>query len=436
LVQDPKIYMPESVYISSTFKDLQKFRQAVINCIVSLGDFYKPVSMEFYDAEDVHFVQKCLSDVEACNVYILIVGKRYGYVPRGYTKSITEMEYEKARDCQRNGMVKEVLVFKVEELCDTYTYNETDATCIEYHAAFLDEINERLSPAAFSSEAELSFQVSHALMKRLFKRINTGEKIMPPDKDAIICYCNRNVQMTSIKQNILIHKKRIFFSQGNRRTDFPAGIIKRFAKYSLGASNKIEPLIKITDLFDSIDVESNQLNAFWNILDYLSISPTEENTSCTGFLQELCRIKSTKIILPFYYDFDFDEDAVKFSEFFEFAEQLFSAYSASKQPYELFMVIIIYSAQPDYNTIMQNLAGFPLIKSLSVFLEKFKPVTDNDIIDWLEKFITSIDLSATMYDEYFYDGSNDRYSMQDVNLKLRKLIDDMEQRDEKIKKYF
>ena len=428
--------MPETVYISSTFKDLQKFRQAVINCVVSLGDFYKPVSMEFYDAEDVHFVQKCLTDVEACNVYILIVGKRYGYIPKGYTKSITELEYEKARDCQKKGMVKEVLVFKVEELCDTYTYNETDPEYIEYNAAFLDEINERLSPSAFSSEAELAFKVSHTLMKRLFKLIHNGSKIVAPDKDAIICYCDRNVQINSIKKNILINKKRIFFSQGNRRTDFPGGIIKRFAKYSLGAGNKIEPLIKITDLFDSIDAESNQVNACWNILDYLTVSPTEENTSCTGFLQELSKLKSPNIILPFYYDFDFDEDAIKFSEFFEFAEQLFTAYNNIKQPYELFLVVIIYSAQPDYNTIISSLVGFPLIKSLSVFLEKFKPVTDNDIIDWLEKFITTIDFSATMYDEYFYDGTNDRYSMQDVNLKLGKLIHDMENNDEKIKKYF
>lgn len=428
--------MPESVYISSTFKDLQKFRQAVINCIVSLGDFYRPVSMEFYDAEDVHFVQKCLDDVEACNVYILIIGKRYGYVPKGYTKSITELEYEKARDCQKKGMVKDVLVFKVEELCTTYTYNEPDAGCNEYNTAFLDEISERLSPAPFSSEAELSFQVSNALMKRLFRLIHNGTKILAPDKDAIICYCNRNVQINSIKKNILINKKRIFFSQGNRRTDFPGGIIKRFAKYSLGAANKIEPLIKITDLFDSTDTASNQVNAFWNILDYLSVSPTLENTSCKGFLKQLSRMKSTKVILPFYYDFDFDEDAVKFSEFFEFLEQLFAEYAASEQPYELFFVIIIYSAQPDYDTIRANLADFPMIGSLSVFLEKFKPVTDNDIQDWLEKFITSMDFSAAMYNEYFYDGTNDRYSMQDVNLKLGKLIDDMENSNEKIKQFF
>ena len=427
--------MQELVYISSTFKDLKDFRQAVINCIVSLGDFYKPVSMEFYDAEDIHFVQKCLNDVEACNVYILILGKRYGYIPKGFTKSITELEYEKARDCQQKGMVKEILVFKVEELCNNYVYNETDPDCIEYSNEFLEEINEQLSPAPFNSTAELSFQVSHTLMKRLFKLLRHGEKIMPPDKDSIICYCDRNVQINSIKKNILINKKKIFFSQGNRRTDYPAGIIKRFARFSLGAGNRIDPLIKITDLSDSIDTSSYVYNAFSSILNYLSISPTETNTTFTGFLTELAKQKSRNVILPFYYDFDFAEDEVKFSEFLEFSEHLFEEYNKSEKKFELFFVVLIYSDQPDYKTIMTNLENFPLIKSLSAFLEKFKPVTDNDIIDWLEKFITSIDFSATMYDEYFFEG-NDRYSMQDVNLKLGKLINAMEISDEKIKKYF
>ena len=171
--------MPESVYISSTFNDLKNFRQAIINCIVSLGDYYKPVSMEFYDAEDAHFVKKCLDDVEACNIYILILGKRYGYIPKGFTKSITELEYDKARDCQRAGKLKEILVFKVGDLCNTYTYKEGDPNFIKYQSAFVDEVNERLSPKTFESEAELSLQVSHSLMKRLFKLIRTGEKITP-----------------------------------------------------------------------------------------------------------------------------------------------------------------------------------------------------------------------------------------------------------------
>src|SRR3982750_4140249 len=124
--------MPESVYISSTYADLKNFRQAVINCVVSLVDYYTPVSMEFYDAEDIHFVQKCLNDVEASKIYILILGKRYGYIPKGFNKSITELEYERAVACQEKGRPMEILVFKVGDFCNTYKYEENDTKFAEY----------------------------------------------------------------------------------------------------------------------------------------------------------------------------------------------------------------------------------------------------------------------------------------------------------------
>ncbi|HEY5823007.1 MAG TPA: DUF4062 domain-containing protein [Cyclobacteriaceae bacterium] len=68
--------MSEKVYISSTYEDLKEFRQAAINCVVSLVEYYIPVYMEFYDSEDQHFVAKCLNDVANSDIYILLLGKR------------------------------------------------------------------------------------------------------------------------------------------------------------------------------------------------------------------------------------------------------------------------------------------------------------------------------------------------------------------------
>ncbi len=427
--------MTESVYISSTFNDLKVFRQAIINCIVSLGQYYRPVSMEFYDAADIHFVKKCLDDVEACDVYILILGKRYGYIPKGYTKSITELEYEKARDCQMAGKVKEILIFKTGDLCNTYTYKENDPDYVAYQDNFLEEVNERLSPKPFESEAELSLHVSHALMKRLFKKLGDGDRIVPPDKDAIICYCDRNVPFTSLKMNLLRMKKRIFFLQGNRKTDFPAGIVKRFAKYSLGSVNKIEPMIKITDLITSNDAESNNVAAFWNITEYLNISSTEENSTLAGFFQELNRIKSSKIILPFYNECDFDDDDGKFKGFIDFAEYVFAEYEKIKPAYQLYFIIFIYSNTPDYNVIKPVLDGYETVGKLYAFIEKLKPVPESDIIDWIEKFITTSTYSSSLYSEYFTESSKPFYNMQDVNIQLGRIIDDLGEGNEKIKDY-
>ena len=51
-----------TIYISSTFKDLQEYRTKVIETLTQLG--YKVLNMENYVAEDKLPVNKCLEDIE------------------------------------------------------------------------------------------------------------------------------------------------------------------------------------------------------------------------------------------------------------------------------------------------------------------------------------------------------------------------------------
>src|SRR5262249_41373869 len=41
-------------------------------------------------------VERCLEDVRSCDLYVGIFAWRYGYVPEGYDRSITELEYRAA----------------------------------------------------------------------------------------------------------------------------------------------------------------------------------------------------------------------------------------------------------------------------------------------------------------------------------------------------
>ena len=426
--------MPESVYISSTYQDLKIFRQAIINCVVSLVDYYKPVSMEFYDAEDVHFVQKCEQDVEACNIYILILGKRYGYIPKGFTKSITELEYEKAIECKKNGKQIEILVFKVGDFCKNYNYDENDSKFTEYQQDFLDEVQERLSPKPFESEAELQLQVSYALMKRLFKLITTGEKIILPDKDAVLCYCDRQPVINGMMLNILQFQKKIFFIQGNKMKDYPGGIVKRFAKYSLGSFNKIEPQLDITKLSASCDSENSNSGIIYSILQYINRPPTLENIAIEGFVKELGLLKSSKVVLPFYYDSFFDTESNKFADFLCFLNALFNEYKIQNPQYELYAIMLIYSEQPDKKSIKENLGKFSLLNNISATIDKLGPVSKYEVLDWIEAFVTGTEYSPSVYHEYF-GTQNEQYTMQEVNIKLGEIIDDLGKGNEKIKKF-
>ena len=87
------------IYISSTYWDLKDERKAVINTLRRLVDFHiEVVGMEDYAATDERPVDKCTGDVKTCDLYVGILAWRYGYVPDGYQKSITHMEYEAATD--------------------------------------------------------------------------------------------------------------------------------------------------------------------------------------------------------------------------------------------------------------------------------------------------------------------------------------------------
>lgn len=84
----------QRVYVSSTYQDLQEFRREVAETLQKAG--YEVVAMETYTATDERPVDKCLADVRECDVYVGIIAWRYGFIPPGYDRSITELEYREA----------------------------------------------------------------------------------------------------------------------------------------------------------------------------------------------------------------------------------------------------------------------------------------------------------------------------------------------------
>lgn len=82
------------IYVSSTFEDLKDYREKVRVALRQMG--HEDIAIEYYVAEDKRPLDKCLEDVASCDLYIGIFAWRYGYVPDGYDKSITELEYRKA----------------------------------------------------------------------------------------------------------------------------------------------------------------------------------------------------------------------------------------------------------------------------------------------------------------------------------------------------
>jgi hypothetical protein len=97
------------VYISSTYQDLIDHRAAVDRTLRRMG--HDVIGMEQYIAEGSKPVDRCKADVQASDIYVIIVAWRFGYVPGRAAspvdpRSITEIELAEAK---ANG--KPVLAF-------------------------------------------------------------------------------------------------------------------------------------------------------------------------------------------------------------------------------------------------------------------------------------------------------------------------------------
>lgn len=87
------------VFISSTYTDLIEERQAAVQATLDAGHI--PAGMELFKAGNESQLQTIYKWIDASDVYMLILGGRYGSIEPTSGKSYTQLEYEYA---QRQGI--------------------------------------------------------------------------------------------------------------------------------------------------------------------------------------------------------------------------------------------------------------------------------------------------------------------------------------------
>jgi tetratricopeptide (TPR) repeat protein len=85
----------KKVMISSTVRDLPEHREQVRSACERLGMFH-PHMMENLTAADATAMEVSLRMVDQADIYVGILGFRYGYIPEGSEISVTEAEYRRA----------------------------------------------------------------------------------------------------------------------------------------------------------------------------------------------------------------------------------------------------------------------------------------------------------------------------------------------------
>jgi CheY-like chemotaxis protein len=91
--QREKIAM--KIFLSSTYKDLIRHREAAAQAIERLGQ--QGVRMEVFGARPDEASIACFGEIQDSDALVGIYAYRYGFIPQGQTRSITEQEFDFAR---------------------------------------------------------------------------------------------------------------------------------------------------------------------------------------------------------------------------------------------------------------------------------------------------------------------------------------------------
>src|SRR6266851_16727 len=84
------------VFVSSTFEDLKDERKKAVEVIFERGHI--PIDLARFSAANKSDLEVIKSVMAECQVYIVILGHRYGEIPPGEEVSYTELEYLLAKE--------------------------------------------------------------------------------------------------------------------------------------------------------------------------------------------------------------------------------------------------------------------------------------------------------------------------------------------------
>lgn len=102
------ILMRKTIFISSTYFDLISYRKIIWDLLQCYN--LTITGMEKFGARSERPIKTCLAEVEKSDIFLGIIGMRYGSVENLSGKSYTQLEYEKAKV-----LGKQIFVFLMDE---------------------------------------------------------------------------------------------------------------------------------------------------------------------------------------------------------------------------------------------------------------------------------------------------------------------------------
>jgi tetratricopeptide (TPR) repeat protein len=180
--------------VSSKIDGLNRERRAIKNTLEDVSPAFRVWLSEDWGSDGHSSEETCITLARECDLFILLLGKRYGNKPAGHTISVTEMEFEAARtsyprkiraylkqnksiDPEQVKFIERVRDFHSGLLCPRFSTLEELKKLVISDAVTYHGNPQRLSPQLF--------QHYYSILPPGIKHTKTQGPIFPPQKDRL-----------------------------------------------------------------------------------------------------------------------------------------------------------------------------------------------------------------------------------------------------------
>lgn len=162
------------VFISSTYIDMLPYRDALQAAITNCDSV--AYGMERFVPAPIRPLDRCYEEIAGSQIYILLLGHRYGEIDNDSGKSYTELEYDKAKEM---GLPILAFLLDTDKVGTPAKFRESDA---QYNALtrFKNDLknSKEITIGEFTSEKDLQEKATRAIKEtidRLQAVVQTAE---------------------------------------------------------------------------------------------------------------------------------------------------------------------------------------------------------------------------------------------------------------------
>lgn len=422
------------IYLSSTFIDMQTYRDEVINAIQkdSFNPYVELIHAETAVHESVSVWERTEADVKKCDYYFLLLGERYGsiYENEGVNPgriSYTEHEFNIA---EKFG--KKILVFcQNENATGTFIDRNEDNSINTDKQTKLKNLKQRAGTLPnygpqrkfFNDTNDLIIQILHALFNLLFK----GEGLIK--SSSLHLFCDRSTQVDIFSNKRLNGAGFQSFIIRGDRNDLGKDLIKRFCLRELQLLGNPLPKEGLNLVEKTLD--GNTIFLLSIFLEKIAKQRFAYN-SVSEFLKAFENYSENQAVA---LCLDIEENMLgpQESQFLNYFIKTCSREVNASCKTSFYFFLNITETLPDKGFIsflekVKNIFGNGNSKTLKNFLKQLKEcdtkrlekVSKKHVVDWMVSELGREQGEANMdFDHEFKDFINGSYSMEQVYGKLK-----------------